>query len=433
MTGPLKREPIADGVWFSSIRDPKFKHNSISVTMLIPLEEGKSSETALVAYLLRMGSHRCPDMTQLERRLSDLYGAVLDADVSRYGEYQMLTFSIAGADDRFALEEGESISRGCAELLGEILLEPNVSNGAFPEETFRLEQQYLIDSIIAEINDKRSYAAQRCTREMGRGYRFAISRYGSVKEAESVTARAVYRRYCEIIRTARIEVFFSGCGSPDYAREIFTRLFSAVERTPLVHTPEALPERADEIACLSEQMTMNQSKLVLGFRTGAFADHRARSAARLMTSLLGGSSASRLFTEVREKLGTCYYCSARINLLTGILLVDCGLDESNREALQQAILAEIADLAAGNITEEELERIKRYFAGALTAMGDSLARMEGWCISQILRGELITPEEDLAMIRSITREEVAAAAAALSLDTVFFLQAVKKGGDRCDE
>ena len=125
MTGPLQRRAIADGVWFSRIHDPKFYHNSISVTIITPLAEGKTSAAVLAAYLLRMGSRRCRDMTELECRLADLYGAVLDTDISRHGENQLLTFSIAGADDRFALE-GESIRRGCADLLGEILLEPKV-------------------------------------------------------------------------------------------------------------------------------------------------------------------------------------------------------------------------------------------------------------------------------------------------------------------
>ena len=109
MTGPLQRRAIADGVWFSRIHDPKFYHNSISVTIITPLAEGKTSAAVLAAYLLRMGSRRCRDMTELECRLADLYGAVLDTDISRHGENQLLTFSIAGADDRFALE-GESIS-----------------------------------------------------------------------------------------------------------------------------------------------------------------------------------------------------------------------------------------------------------------------------------------------------------------------------------
>lgn len=91
---------------------------------------------------------------------------------------------------------------------------------------------------------------------------------------------------------------------------------------------------------------MSQSKLVLGFRTGLPQQRRARTALRVMTALLGGSTGSRLFTNVRERLGCCYYCGARVNLLTGILLIECGLEEANRERLQSAILAEIADLAA---------------------------------------------------------------------------------------
>lgn len=295
MTGPLQRRAIADGVWFSRIHDPKFYHNSISVTIITPLAEGKTSAAVLAAYLLRMGSRRCRDMTELECRLADLYGAVLDTDISRHGENQLLTFSIAGADDRFALE-GESISRGCAELLGEILLEPKVEGDAFPEEAFRLEQQYLIDTIEAEINDKRSYAAQRCTAEMGRGCRFALPRYGTVQETLSATPKEAYGCYRELIRTARIEIFFSGCGSPDYAEEVFTKLFDGVERTPLCPTPQRLPRRAERVSELAEQLPMSQSKLVLGFRTGLPRQRRARTALRVMTALLGGSTGSRLFT-----------------------------------------------------------------------------------------------------------------------------------------
>ena len=72
MTDPLQRRAIADGVWFSCIHDPKFYHNSISVTLVTPLEEGKTSAAALAAYLLRMGSGRCRDVPELERRLADL-------------------------------------------------------------------------------------------------------------------------------------------------------------------------------------------------------------------------------------------------------------------------------------------------------------------------------------------------------------------------
>lgn len=434
MTEPLRREPLADGVWFSCIHDAKFKHNSISATMLMPLEDGKSAVTALVPYLLRMGSRRCPDMTQLECRLSDLYGAVLDADVTRSGEYQLLTLSVSGADDRFSLEPGESISRGCAELLGEILLEPNVIDGAFPEDIFRVEQQSLIDSIAAEINEKRSYALQRCLREMGKGCRFSIPRYGSVEEAAAVTSAAVYQRYCEVLKTARIEIFFSGCGSPDYARETFRRIFGTVERTPGKHISEQPPLFAGSISRLEESLPMRQSKLVMGFRTGAPQERKKRNALRLMTALLGGSSGSRLFTRVREKLGACYYCSARVNILSGILTVDCGLEEGKRELLENAVLQQIADLAAGNISEDELAAVRSIYISSLRAMSDSLGRLEGWYLSGLIHGEVLTPEEDIEEMLAVTAEEIAAAAGALTLDTVFFLRAEASSGEvLCDE
>ena len=153
---------------------------------------------------------------------------------------------------------------------------------------------------------------------------------------------------------------------------------------------------------------------------------------KVMTALLGGSTGSRLFTNVRERLGCCYYCGARVNLLTGILLIECGLEEANRERLQSAILAEIADPAAGHITPQELSHIKLAFQSSLCSIGDSLARTEGWYLSGLLQGDPITPQQDMEEIASITAEEVAAAAAVLTLDTVFFLQAVGKENG-CDE
>lgn len=64
-----------------------------------------------------------------------MYGASLSAEVGKTGERQILSCSIVGIDDRFALE-GESVSAGCARLLGEILLAPNITQGAFPMTTF---------------------------------------------------------------------------------------------------------------------------------------------------------------------------------------------------------------------------------------------------------------------------------------------------------
>ena len=66
MNRMLSREPVGQGVFFSSVSDPKFKHNRISVRWIMPLEEESASANALVPFLLRKGCRSCPDFSQLE-------------------------------------------------------------------------------------------------------------------------------------------------------------------------------------------------------------------------------------------------------------------------------------------------------------------------------------------------------------------------------
>ena len=77
MSYPLVRECIAPGVYFSAITDKKFKHNRMSVNLIAKLDRQKVTGRAVVPFILRQGSKNCPDFTQLNKRLCDLYGASL--------------------------------------------------------------------------------------------------------------------------------------------------------------------------------------------------------------------------------------------------------------------------------------------------------------------------------------------------------------------
>ena len=161
MEYPLIRECIANGVYFSSITDKKFKHNRISVNLIVKLDRKKVTDRAVVPFILRQGSKNCPDFTDLNKKLCDLYGASLDAGVDKIGEYQMITLGIIGVDNRFALS-GEDMVQECTRMLCEIVLEPDITNGKFNAKNTELEKQYLLETISSEINDKRTYANIRC-------------------------------------------------------------------------------------------------------------------------------------------------------------------------------------------------------------------------------------------------------------------------------
>ena len=104
MNYPLVREKIAPGVYFSSITDKKFKHNRMSVNLIVKLDRQKVTNRAVVPFILRQGSKSCPDFAVLNQRLCDLYGASLDAGIDKFGDYQIIALGIVGIDSRFALE-----------------------------------------------------------------------------------------------------------------------------------------------------------------------------------------------------------------------------------------------------------------------------------------------------------------------------------------
>ena len=140
MAAPFHRVKIAEGVSFTAVQDSKFKHNRLSVSMILPLEEGKLEESAIVPYILRQGTRNYPDVTKINARLSDLYGASLEASVEKFGAYQLLNIGMVGIDSRFAFE-GEDMVRELASQLADILLDPYLENGAFSVKETELEKE----------------------------------------------------------------------------------------------------------------------------------------------------------------------------------------------------------------------------------------------------------------------------------------------------
>lgn len=421
MNYPLNRKEIANGVFFSSIVDKKFKHNRISINMLLPLEKEKISHRAIIPYLLRQGTKQCPNFTELNKRLWDMYGASVDASVDQYGAYQILCLGISGIDSRLALG-GEDMVGKCASLLAEMLLEPNITDGAFPEQDTALERQYLIDAIESEVNDKRIYAVGQCKQIMCEGEAIALRKLGTVEGAQQITPASAATAYQEAISTARIEIMFVGGGEPSSAQAMFENRFAAVDRSPIVldrNLCRKLPQiKGKEVV---EPMEVKQGKLVMGFYLGAAENREDFNAKRMAIAILGGTPMSLLFNNVREKLSLCYYCQSRYDSTSGIMMVDSGVEMENVQAAKEEILRQVEHVKQGEFEDSVIHETKLILKTALRATTDSLSGLESWYLTQILNGTQVSPEQDIDYCTQVTKEQIVQAANKIQLDTVYTL------------
>ena len=417
----FNRSVISDGIYFTQIRNKKFKNNRISVTLAAPLSEESAASYAVLPFVLRKGFRGCPDAAQFSRLLSSLYGASCDYDIRKAGDIQLLTLSICAIDDRFSLG-GENITAEISKILCSLLLDPVIEGGAFSEKTFETEKQALIDSINAELNDKIALAKAKCQQLMLEGHPAAISKYGTLQSAKALDRRDVFDAYNTLLKKARIEIMFTGSGDAEAAKEIFTSSFlSSCEREKPFEISSCIKQPAREIRKFTENYNITQSKLSLGFTCSTAIGDEDEAAMKAMSVILGGAPFSKLFLNVREKLSLCYYCSAAYDNFKGAIYINSGIEAENREKAQTEILAQLESLQNGELTDEELENTRKLLKNAYDGISDSIVRSENFFLTRLIFSLDTTPDEELSALLSVSREDIINAARKVSLDTIYFM------------
>jgi predicted Zn-dependent peptidase len=414
----MTRTKLGEGVYLTYLPGGKFKTGLLSAQFVTPLERDTASAGALLPAVLRRGTVSCPDMGSLSARLDGLYGARIDYTVRKKGENQCVGFVASLIDDSFA-PGGERLLEPVAELLGELICAPITERGRFVPAYFDSEKQNLLDAIRSLINDKRDYADSRLLREMCAGEAYGVPRLGTEETAERLQPKRLYTWYQELISTARLELFYSGSAP---LRRVEQALLAALSSLPRDQVREIAlyqphPARA-EVLRVEEALDVTQGKLGMGFACGS--DDYA--AMMLGNTLFGGSSNSRLFLNVREKLSLCYYASSLYHRQKRLITVSSGIEFQNFQQAYDEILAQLDAVRRGQWEDWELEGAKSTLLHAYASMGDSQGRLENYFLGQAATGQSESPEEMAEQVRQVTPERITQAMESVTLDTVYFLR-----------
>jgi predicted Zn-dependent peptidase len=143
---------------------------------------------------------------------------------------------------------------------------------------------------------------------------------------------------------------------------------------------------------------------------------RRRFAASILDAILGGSASSRLFQEIREKRGMAYTVYSFVSQYsdTGLVGVYVGTREENLEDCFAIVAEQLADIAAGNVGEAELERAKENIKGRLMLSMESTSnRMTRLGKSIVTDTELLTTERLIAEIDAVEAAAVSELCAVL--------------------
>ena len=408
---------LAEGVHLTYLPARKFKTSLLSAQFVTPLRRETAGANALLAAVLRRGTVSCPDMGALSAKMDNLYDASIDYTVRKKGENQCVGFVASFIDDRYA-PDGERLLEPAAALLGELVCDPVTYHGRFVPEYFESEKTNLLEAIRSLINDKRDWADSRLLRALCDGEAYAVPRLGDEETVDKLQALKVYTQYRDLISTAPLEIIYSGSADLERVKQALAAAFATLPREEVRVISTAAPHVCREsVQYVEDVLDVTQGKLGMGFSCGS-----SDMPALLMgNTLFGGSSNSKLFLNVREKLSLCYYASSNYVRSKGILTVSSGIETADYQRALDEILHQLQEIRDGHWEPWELEGARSTMRSALTSLSDSQGALENYCLGQAATGQSEDPETMQRLLDQVTPERIQAAAQSVTLDTVYFL------------
>lgn len=161
---------------------------------------------------------------------------------------------------------------------------------------------------------------------------------------------------------------------------------------------------------LLEYRQTEQAHFVLGYPSvDRFS--KERFAAKLLCTILGGNMSSRLFEEIREKRGLCYYIDSDLDQYadTGVLSASAGVDANRVEEAIKTTIEEFMAISTAKkaITGEELSRAKEYLIGRMILQLESSQQVaQYYGLQQLLLDFVETPQEYAQKLKAVSLEEI---------------------------
>ena len=136
--------------------------------------------------------------------------------------------------------------------------------------------------------------------------------------------------------------------------------------------------------------------------------HPRRFILDLLNVILGEGMSSRLFTEIRDKLGLAYHIHSYVDhfLDSGSITVYAGVEPKNLQVAIKAILEQLSQLKE-SVPESELSKAKELSKGRLLLRMEDSRNVAGWAGGQeILTGRILSVDQIISIIDAITIEEL---------------------------
>lgn len=365
----------------------------MSVSMGILVGAGAAYETdaedGISHYIEHMQFKGTP--TRTARQLSDAFDSI-GAQVNAFTGKDMTCYysksTAAHTEEAF-------------ELLSDLFL-----NATFPEEEAVREKEVICEEIAMNEDTPEDLCLDVLSECMYGNTGYGRNILGPTTNVRGFSKADVDAYKADLYRPENIVICFAGAIEAARAYDLVEKYFGGLSGGLFTRREKKLTIKRDT---LFRNKKIEQVHLALGFPTVDRTSEDLETV-QIMNTIIGSGMSSRLFQEVREKLGLAYsvYSYSSHYAECGHLTIYAGVNEKNTQKAYEAILKVLAEAKKEGIAKEEFLRAREQLrSGGIFSQESTSSQMLWYGRSLLNRGYVYDYEDQEKKYDAVTQEDVA--------------------------
>ncbi|GMR24782.1 MAG: pitrilysin family protein [Ignavibacteria bacterium] len=276
-----------------------------------------------------------------------------------------------------------------------------IQNPLFKESHVRKEAGVIIDE-LNDVNDNpEELIFDKFEEVVFKGNRLSMPVIGTEGNILRFNSDKLQKFHNKRYNTSRLLIVASGSVNHDELVKLAEKNIKKGKPGTYNRREKFIPLKSNDLIL---EKDFHQVHTIIG-RSTVGLKSKKRVKIKLLSTLLGEGSSSRLFLAVREKLGITYQISSFLNSYQDVSSFGVYYSTNQKQSakVQQIVMKEIKKIRENKIKEKELNKIKAYLKGStilnLESTTNSMMRLAN---SMLYFNRVISVEEFLKDIDSIT-------------------------------
>lgn len=400
------------------------KFNTISISIIFKSRVNKEDITKrnLLKLLLLDSTKTYKTEREMSIKVEDLYDVKINGLTSRIGSFSLMFFNMVLGHDNWT-EEGNLIN--CLDFLMDIILNPNIENNAFNEDSFKKSKEILKQSILLSSDNKTKYSILKLL-ETKQDEIISYNSYGSIELLDKLTSKEMYEYYLNVIKNDNVDILILGNVDQEkintYIKENFSiKTFKKEITKPLLKELS----HSSKIKKYEVLDNVNQLKLSILCLLNNLTDYERKYVLFIYNEILGGTGGdSMLFNSVREKYSLAYYINSIFQNYDNTLIIYSGIRNDSLDLALKIIKKSMLDIKKGKFDIKLIENAKKSIISNLDINYDNPnAIINSYYYMDILGTDNLEKRKE--MFNSVSYAAVLNIAKKINIDSILYL----KGGD----